>query len=152
MLAGETSKLIGILLGMGYWCVAPHNKFIKDSIAEYINGVSPAETLTTTDSTGWHGKTFVLTGGEVIGDGSNPCDPVCPCCCHCEIASDVSHGVFIELTHPEGDDVGYERATCARQYRPPLNPCLVADSFSQHGRRDGSSSDLRGLSKYGSVL
>ncbi|MDM8545169.1 DUF927 domain-containing protein [Candidatus Venteria ishoeyi] len=68
MLASETSKLAGALLNRGYWCVAPHQKFIRDGIAEYVNSVRPPETLTTTESTGWHDHTFVFTGGEVIGN------------------------------------------------------------------------------------
>jgi putative DNA primase/helicase len=69
LLAGESSKILGVLLSRGYWCAAPHQKFARDAVAEYINSIRPEETLTTTEQTGWHGRVFVLTGGEIIGQG-----------------------------------------------------------------------------------
>jgi putative DNA primase/helicase len=68
-LAGETSKLAGVLLGLGYWLIKPHVKHFRDTLADYISSAATPKTLTTTDATGWHGGAFVLTGGEVIGDG-----------------------------------------------------------------------------------
>jgi len=69
MLAGEPAKLIGQLLSMGLYITAPHESKSCKQIVQYINAQYPPEVLTTTESTGWHGNTFVLTKGEIIGKG-----------------------------------------------------------------------------------
>jgi putative DNA primase/helicase len=68
LLAGDVTKLMQSLSNLGYRCAGPHLKFIKDSIAGYINSQYPEETYITTEQTGWFGSSFVLTGGESIGN------------------------------------------------------------------------------------
>lgn len=68
-LASDTTKLAGVLMDMGYWFPQSHLKTRRDMLCEYLGGESPGTVLTTTDQTGWRGETFVLTGGELIGDG-----------------------------------------------------------------------------------
>lgn len=63
----DLGELTAILAGLGLRI--ENHKTTKARIAEYINDCEPAQVLTTTEATGWHGSTFVLTGGEIIGDG-----------------------------------------------------------------------------------
>ncbi len=69
VLAGDGSELTKTLLNKGLKINSPFEKSTKQRLAEYINDAEPTDIYTTTDSTGWHGQAFVLTGGEVIGKG-----------------------------------------------------------------------------------
>ena len=71
ILAGDGTELAKTLMDMGFKIYSPYVSEVKKLIAGYINECEPAQTVATTESTGWHDDVFVLTGDELIGKHPN---------------------------------------------------------------------------------